>query len=96
MDQRVGDLFPVDRSVDTACPIGGPEVPAVGVVQGPGRVEEEQVIVPPSSASQKSHTQESGRVNMISLSRRLEAMLLMKERWKAMNSASTGMVIREA
>ena len=82
-------------------PDGRPQMTAIGVVQGPGRVQEEQVIgvraigggvlrepeIPEPGVGKRKHDQPFTP---------LEAMLLMKDRWKAMNSASTGMVISEA
>ena len=77
------------------------QMTAIRIVQGPGRVQEEQMIgafafggivlsepeVPQPGIGKREHDQPFTP---------LEAMLLMKDRWKAMNSARIGIVIREA
>ena len=78
-----------------------PQMTAIGVVQGAGGVQEEQVVgvlaigggvlgepkIPEPGVGKRKHDQPFTP---------LEAMLLMNERWNAMNNASTGMVINEA
>ncbi len=84
------------RSSDTAWPIDARIVATVGIVEGPGGVEEEQVVLLAVVGEPEVPHPGLGRPNTGQPFTPEEAMQLMNERWKAMNSTRIGMVIREA